>query len=421
MLAKDKSNTMIEIGFSRRNCLPKMTPMVYKIIYFFWILTLILFYPIVVKIMYIVNVYCFVKTKRMETISNNSSKKERVSQIMEEYESRCKNVANELVRSEIVLATTALTFQPITQLFSLRNNLKSCYLHGGYDLIEVISYPQLRSIISCALGLSFIFTTQSMFVKHSSNLISKLPVTKIVTRIILLLTYLCSMIGRMMLLVFASATIFKSYDHLELLVVLHVIVFCLIHIIDYYCIKKLSPNIASISFWIEVLINGCGSIFLPLDISFGEEVWKNKKDGSSASRFYESTTTRYLIMYCIIIVETALLSAFAYQEKSSSSLIPIWISIILIIAGLIFHMIYYSFLYPWPLEFTSTSLPNVLCSKENFSIPNYPSLLDESGQEVLSNFKVGGLEIEAVTPKTPRTPRSRSRIAFSIPDEETEM
>ena len=60
-------------------------------------------------------------------------------------------------------------------------------------------------------------------------------------------------------------------------------------------------------------------------------------------------------------------------------------------------------------------------SKENLNIPNYPSLLDESGQEVLSNFKVGGLEIEAVTPKTPRTPRSRSRIAFSIPDEETEM
>ena len=58
------------------------------------------------------------------------------------------------------------------------------------------------------------------------------------------------------------------------------------------------------------------------------------------------------------------------------------------------------------------------------NITNYPSLLDTDGQEVLSNYKVGGLEMEVATPKisrTPRTPRSRSRIAFSIPDEETEM
>ena len=57
-------------------------------------------------------------------------------------------------------------------------------------------------------------------------------------------------------------------------------------------------------------------------------------------------------------------------------------------------------------------------------LTNYPSLLDNEGQDILINFKVGGLEIEVNTPKTPRTPRtprSRSRIAFDIPDEETEM
>ena len=421
ILVNDKTYTMIEIGFSRRNCLPKMSPTVYKMIYFFWILGLFLFYPIAVKILYIVSVYHHVKTKRKMTITRNSSTKDRASEIIEEYETRCKHASNELILSETVLATTALTFQSIIQLFSLQNNLKSCYLHGGYDLLEVISYPQLRSIVSCALGFSVILTTHSMFVKHSSNLIPKLPITKIVTRIILFLTHLCPMIGRMMLLVFSSAIIFKSYDHLELLLVLHVIVFSLIHIIDYYCIKKLSPNLASISLWIEVLINGCGCIFLPVDISFGETVWKNKRDGSAANRFYASSTTRFIIMYSIIIAESAILSTFAYQEENSSSFILIWISIVLIIAGLIFHIIYYCVVYPWPLGLSTTSFFNVLSSKENANLPSYPSLLDENGEEVLSNFKVGGLEIEAVTPKTPRTPRSRSRIAFSIPDEETEM
>ena len=420
-LAKDKSYTVIEIGFCRRKYLTKMSPTVYKMIYFFWIVALFLFYPIVVKILYVANLYCHAKTRRNLTITSNSKKKERNLEILEEYETRCEELANEVIRSETVLAATALSFQPIIQLFSLRNNLVSCFLHGGYDLIEVISYPQLRSILSCALGFSLIFTTHSIFTKHSSTLIAKLPVTQIIPRTILFLIYLCLMIGRVMLIVFSSAIFLKSYDHLELLVVLHVIVFALIHIVDYYCIKKLSPNLASISFWIEVLINGCGSILLPVDISFGEEVWRNKRDGSPAIRFYVSNRTRYFIMYTIIIAESAALLVLAHQQNSNSSFTPIWASIILIMAGFILHIIYYFTVYSWPLGSTTNSCVNVMCSKENTNIPNYPSLLDENGQEVLSNFKVGGLEIEAVTPKTPRTARSRSRIAFSIPDEETEM
>ena len=421
VFTKDKAYTMIEIGFSRRHCLPKMSPPIYKMIYFFWILSLLLFYPIIVKILYIINVYCDLKTRRKVTTANNSNKKKQASEIIEEYSTRCQHIANETIRSETILAATALTFQPLIQLYSLRNNLNACYHHGALLGAPVISYPQFRSIVACSIGFAITLTTHLMFAKHSSNLISKLPVTKIAARIILFLTHLCPMIGRMMLLVFSSATIFKSYDHLELLLVLHVIVFSLIHIIDYYCVKKLSPNLSSVSFWIEVLINGCGSIFLPVDISFGEDVWRNKKDGSPAIRYYASSATRFIIMYGIIIAESAVLSTFTYQQTPLSSFTPIWTSIIFIVAGLIFHIVYYCFVYPWPLGITTTSFKNVICSKENGKIQNYPSLLDENGQEVLSNFKVGGLEVEAVTPKTPRTPRSRSRIAFSIPDEETEM
>ena len=216
MLVNDKTYTMIEIGFSRRNCLPKMSPTVYKMIYFFWIQGLFLFYPIAAKILYIINVYHHVKTKRKMTTARNSNTKDRDSEIIEEYETRYKHVSNELIRSETVLATTAMTFQPIIQLFSLQNNLKSCYLHGGYDLLEVISYPQLRSIVSCALGFSVILTTHSMFVKHSSNLIPKLPITKIVTRIILFLTHLCPMIGRMIIRVNFKVCSLKNESKQEL-------------------------------------------------------------------------------------------------------------------------------------------------------------------------------------------------------------
>ena len=87
-------------------------------------------------------------------------------------------------------------------------------------------------------------------------------------------------------------------------------------------------------------------------------------------------------------------------------------------------VLYYCFTYPWPLGIRTTSCLGVICSKEIINVTNYPSLLDTEGKEVISNYKVGGLELEVATPKasrTPRTPRSRSRIAFSIPDEETEM
>ena len=422
LLAKDKNHTIIEIGFSRRKCLPKMSPVAYQTIYFFWVLALLVFYPLVTKIVYIVNTYKLLKTKKNATLTNKATKKEDTKETIDEFQLRQENIASEVVLSEIVLAVTALTFQPLVQLFSLRNTLISCYSDDGYGILEVISYPQFRSIVACVLGFALTLTTHSIHVKHTNDNISKLPIHHLSARIILFMSYLCQMVGRLMLLVYSSAIIFKTYDHLELLIVLHVIVISVVHILDYFCIKKLSPNLICVSFWIEMLLNGCASVFIPSDVSLGEEVWRNKKDGGPGNRSYVSNTTRLILIYGILVTECAVLIGFALSEKSS--LIPISVSIVLIFVGILFHIMYYCFTYPWPLGISSTPFLGVICSKENKDVKNYPSLLDTEGQEVLSNYKVGGLEMEVATPKisrTPRTPRSRSRIAFSIPDEETEM
>ena len=127
-------------------------------------------------------------------------------------------------------------------------------------------------------------------------------------------------------------------------------------------------------------------------------------------------------MYSVIIIESTVLLCFSHTPEQS--VIPILISAILVIVGMVVHFLYYTLVYPWPLRTTDRPLSDVLCSREKMDVRCYPSLLDNEGQNVLINFKVGGLEIEVATPKTsrtPKTPRSRSRIAFNIPDEETEM
>ena len=424
LLSKDKNTNLIEIGFSRRKCLPKMSPIAYQIIYGFWILSLLLFYPLISKLLYIVNVYHALKAKKSLTLAVKTTKvrDDEMSEIIEDYQIQCKHISSEVVRSEIVLAVTALTFQPLIQSFSLRNALESCYSNDMYDAMEVISYPQFRSILACSIGFSAILTTHSVYVKHSANTLSKLPIKHLSARLLLFTSYLLQMVGRLMILVYSSANIFQSYDHLELIIVLHVIVMSTIHIVDYFCVKKLSPNLLCISFWVELLLNGCASVFVPMDLSCGKEVWRNKKDGRPANRYYVSSTARYLMMYSVIICESAVLLGFSYTDEESA--IPFIVSLVSMLIGILLYTFYYCFVYPWPLEITESTLTGIFCSKEINSIKNYPSLLDNDGQEVLSNYKVGGLEMEVVTPKTqrtPKTPRSRSRIAFNIPDEETEM
>ena len=288
--------------------------------------------------------------------------------------------------------------------------------------MDLVSYPQLRFILPGVLGFSLILTTHSVFVKHSSDNLFKLPTRHLSARLLLFASYLSQMLGRILLLVYSTSIIFQGYDHLGLILALHIIMMSVIHIIDYYCIKKLSPNLFCISFWVEAVLNGCACLFIPCDLSCDENVWKNKSNGRPANRWYVASTTRLIIMYSVILCESGILLYFAYENKTFD--VPASLSVGLMTLGIGLFVLYYCLAYSWTLETKDNSCIDILCSKQNKSVRKYPSLLDKEGQEVLCNYKVGGIEVEAATPKTlrtPKTPRSRSRIAFNIPDEETEM
>ena len=401
-----------------------MSPIAYQTIRCFWILALLFLYPIVAKVVYISNVYQFLKAERDVTIANRITKLRDtdVKEKLKELKWTSGLIANHVILSEVVLAVTALSIQPLIQLYSLRNTLQSCYASNAYDVMDLVSYPQLRSILPGALGFSLIITTHSVFVKHSSDNLFKLPTRHLSARLLLFASYLSQMLGRILLLVYSTSIIFPGYDHLGLILALHIIMMSVIHIIDYYCIKKLSPNLFCISFWVEAVLNGCASLFIPCDLSCDEKVWKNKSNGRPANRWYVASTTRLIIMYSVILCESGILLYFAYENKTFD--VPASLSVGLMTLGIGLFVLYYCFAYPWTLETKDNSCIDILCSKQNKSVRKYPSLLDKEGQEVLCNYKVGGIEVEAATPKTlrtPKTPRSRSRIAFNIPDEETEM
>ena len=144
---------------------------------------------------------------------------------MEEQRTLSKFVAGEVVASEVVLAVTALSFQPFVQCYSLLDAASFCDLDSNLSsLIAKLgpANPQLRSIVACILGFAFINTTLTVYVKHDANSLGHLPLKSLSARLFLFVSYFCQAVARIIILVYSALYVFETYHHLVLLLVLNI-------------------------------------------------------------------------------------------------------------------------------------------------------------------------------------------------------
>ena len=127
---------------------------------------------------------------------------------------------------------------------------------------------------------------------------------------------------------------------------------CIIHVI-HLRIEKVATNLKSIDFWMEVLINGCGSILLPSNIKFPRIEKVSKK---ADERFHEPTLKRYAMMHIIMLTENFILSILSWKEfePSDAAIVHYYPYIILGIffLSLACKYIYYQ-LHAWPIGATN--------------------------------------------------------------------
>ena len=187
------------------------------------------------------------------------------------------------------------------------------------------------------------------------------------SRIMLLayiLLYICS---RMLILSIAARVVFIAYENFLIFVIIHLIVMSFIHII-HLKIENVTINFKSMDFWLEVLVNGSGSILLPSNIKFPRI---EKESRVIKERFHESTTIRYVMMHCIILVENftlAIWSWYKLPEIIEASEAPFVFYYPYIVLGIFFLSLICKFLYyqlhAWPIS-PMTCVPSKIFHFEN--------------------------------------------------------
>ena len=162
-------------------------------------------------------------------------------------------------------------------------------------------------------------------------------------------------LSRMVILSIAANYVFGTYENFLIFVFVHLMIMCIIHVI-HLKIEKVATNFKSIDFWMEVLINGCGSILLPSNIKFPRIGKVSKK---VEERFHESTLKRYAMMHIIILTENFILILSWKKFKHSDAAIvhnyP-YIVLGIFFLSLACKYIYYQ-VHAWPIGATNC-IPN---------------------------------------------------------------
>ena len=173
------------------------------------------------------------------------------------------------------------------------------------------------------------------------------------------LLYICS---RMLILAIAANQVFLTYENFLIFVSIHLLVMSCVHVFHLKS-KKVSMNLQSMDFWLEVFVNGSGSILLPSNIKFPRI---EKETSTLKERFHEPTSNRYVMMHSIILIENCVLAIWSGYKlpDNEAAFVTYYPYIVLGIffLSLVFKFLYYQ-IHAWPITPTNCLPRQLLCLK----------------------------------------------------------
>ena len=127
-------------------------------------------------------------------------------------------------------------------------------------------------------------------------------------------------------------------------------------------LEKIPTNLKSVDFWLEVLVNGLGSILLPSNIKFPRI---EKKSKAVNERFHEANIKRYAMMHVTILIENCVLAFWSWQslsQNNDTTFTTYYPCIVLgiFLLSLLCQIMYYQ-LHAWPIKVTAY-FSSQLCS-----------------------------------------------------------
>ena len=310
-----------------------------------WIPFTISLYPIATKIAFsFLDYKIIVMTRSLSTTKNTDLNLTVTNDFFKNIQ---RTVTSEMIKSSILEVVTEATFQPLLQLYSLTcGDSDSLYK----DLISKSFYnnPQVVSVITSIFSFSWSICGYHVYFKRGA-LDFGVGLKARIMLLIYVLLYICS---RMLILSIAANQVFLTYENFLTFVLIHLLVMSCVHVFDLKS-KNVLINLQSMDFWLEVFVNGSGSILLPSNIKFP----RIGKESILNERFHEPTSKRYVMMHFIILIENVVLAIWSWynlQENNEAAFVIYYPQIVLGIffSSLVFKFLYYQ-IHAWPISPTN--------------------------------------------------------------------
>ena len=343
---------------------------------FLWIPLVITFYPVATKLAFWYLEYKIsVITRALTTSQRNDLSLNSSNDV---FKKLSRTITSEMIKSSTLEVVTEATFQPMIQMYFL-TGCKTFYDNMSLD--SFYSNIQVRSVITSIASFAWSMTTYHVYTKRGALDFG----IGLKARLVLLMYILLYISARVLILSTAAHEIFCTYDIFLGFIFYHFLVVSIIHIVH---LKMLDINLNVISFdnWVEVLINGAGSILLPSNIKFPK---KHTFNGSLDERYHEPTSFRYILMHSIIFIQNIVLAFWSWKTLPNTRFFTAYFPFITI--GLLFCSLLCKFYYyqshVWPIKATA-------CCKKRFYYPRNEKSAENGTVNLLIDEKTDNHMIE---------------------------